>query len=357
MEANVVRQRFLLLLPAFILPPVPGPISGQEIRIQVLTLESREPIPTAFLTLMDGESRPLRHALTDGDGRASLPLPRSGLYRVRAEAFGRATSLSPWIHLQGDSLGTHRFHLSIEAIPIAGIRAESDPRCRINPRDGREIARVWEEVQKALSIQTWTNEAGRYRTRIVAWERELDPEGRAVSSDITREFYTTARNPILSLPVDSLLNYGFIQRGKNRTEYFGPDASILLSDPFLDSHCFQLAEAVDHPKMIGLRFQPTREEPPDVEGTFWVDRETAYLRSLDFKYVNAPTDLTEGVAGGRVDFERLPDGTWIVKRWWIRIPIRRATWIFGRKHLVGMHERGAVVSEITPASRVRGTQG
>lgn len=56
-----------------------------------------------------------------------------------------------------------------------------------------------------------------------------------------------------------------------------------------------------------------------------------------------------------MDFERLPDGTWIVGRWWIRMPIRRATWIFGRQHLVGIHEMGGVVSEITPASGVRDT--
>jgi hypothetical protein len=351
MEATNMRLGVRPVIAALVLPMVPSLLSGQEIRVQVVASESREPIPTAFLTLLDHGTDPIRHALSNEAGRVSFLLPGSGMYRVKAEVFGRATSVSPWFQLSEDTVVFHRFDLPVEAIPIAGIRAESDKRCRINPRDGREIARVWEEVEKALSIQTWTDEAGLFRTHILAWDRRLDPDGQAVSSDAIREFSTTARNPIQSLPVDSLLSHGFIRRGENRiTEYFGPDASVLLSNPFLNTHCFHLVDGGDRPDLIGLGFRPTREEPIDIEGTFWVHRETAQLRFLEFKYVNAPIRFTEGVAGGRVDFERLPDGAWIVRRWWIRMPLRAASWIFGRKRLVAIHETGQVVSKITPVS-------
>ena len=157
-----------------------------------------------------------------------------------------------------------------------------------------------------------------------------------------------------SLPVQDLMTGGFMRDTEDgRTEYFGPDASILLSNLFLNGHCFRLAEREGQTGVIGLAFEPVGEKITDVEGTLWLDRETAHLRFLEFKYVNAPTRLTKGVGGGRVDFERMPDGTWIVRRWRIQVPITGYSSIFGPYKLVGIHETGAVVTEIGLLSKIR----
>jgi hypothetical protein len=304
---------------------------------------------------MDEAGDPVRHALSNPRGRVLFSLPESGTYRLRAEMFGRGTAWSPPIRVEADSTSSYVFELAPEAIPLAGIRVEAAQQCRVRPRDGEEMARVWEEARKALSIQSWTEQAGFYRFQVLSWERDLDREGRKVEFETLQELSTTARNPIQSLPVEHLVGGGFIQnRDDGRIEYLGPDASILLSNLFLNSHCFRLREDVGQPGAIGLAFEPVGSEIPDVEGTLWLDRETAHLRFLEFEYVNAPESLTEGVARGRVDFERLPDGTWIVRRWWIQVPIRGYTWIFGRKKLIGIHETGGVVSEIIPLSGTGG---
>jgi hypothetical protein len=313
--------------------------------VRVLASESREPIPTAFVSLLDEDGDPIRRALTNPQGRALFSLQRSGTYLLKVEMFGRATVSSPPLRLSSDSAATYVFEMDVAAIPIAGIQVQSDKQCRIRPQEGEELARVWEEARKALSIQSWTDEAGAYRFEVLAWDRALDESGSEVESETYREFSTTARNPIQSLPVDSLMSGGFIQkRNKGEIEYFGPDASILLSNLFLNTHCFRLVESGDRPGDLGLAFEPTGEEIPDIQGTLWMDRKTGHLKILQFEYANASRDLTEGVAGGRVDFERLPDGAWIVRRWWIRMPIRNHTWIFGRKQLVGIHETGQVVT-------------
>lgn len=335
----------------------PAPCESQAVRVRVLAAESREPITTAFVSLTDEEGTPLRHALTNPAGESLFSIHADETYRLRAQMFGRETAWSPFIEARPDSTIIYVFELAVEPIPLAEVRVEPDQQCSIHPEDREELARVWEEVRKALSIQDWTDAAGLYRFTITAWDRRLDKRGEKVEAESLRELSTILKNPIQSLPVEDLMTGGFIRNlDDGRAEYFGPDASILLSNLFLNGHCFQLSESVDHPGSIGLAFEPADQEMPDIDGTIWVDRNTAHLQLLEFRYVNAPKELTEGIAGGRVEFERLPDGAWIVRTWWIRIPIRDYTWIFGRKHLVGIHERGQVVSEITrlPGGELQG---
>jgi hypothetical protein len=60
----------------------------------------------------------------------------------------------------------------------------------------------------------------------------------------------------------------------------------------------------------------------EIEGTLWIDPETTMLRWLQYRYRNLPLppDLVTGLVGGRVNFSALPNGTWIVSSWHIRMP-------------------------------------
>jgi hypothetical protein len=107
------------------------------------------------------------------------------------------------------------------------------------------------------------------------------------------------------------------------TVYYAPDAEVLLSDEFLDTHCFRLAEGSDRPDVVGLEFEPLerRGAVPDIGGTLWLDRETAELRWLDYTYYNLDLPVRSAGARGMVEFQRMPAGTWIVPAWWIEMPI------------------------------------
>ena len=69
---------------------VPASLCGQEVQVRVLASETLEPIPTAFVSLLDEDGDPVRRALTNPQGRALFSLPRSGSYMLTAEMFGRA---------------------------------------------------------------------------------------------------------------------------------------------------------------------------------------------------------------------------------------------------------------------------
>jgi hypothetical protein len=163
--------------------------------------------------------------------------------------------------------------------------------------------------------------------------------------------------PFAAIDPARLAERGFIEDiGGGSAQYYAPDATVLLSDPFLDTHCFRLENrAADGVDLVGLAFEPIAGRgQSDIVGVLWLERESARLRSLEYRYVNHPLRLPETDAGGEVAFAELPNGTWIVKEWRIRMPevaeerdgqqrFRRYV-IRGYKHTGGTVQRASTAS-------------
>jgi hypothetical protein len=185
------------------------------------------------------------------------------------------------------------------------------------------VATLWEEARKALRNQEWTDRMGLVRFRLVEYERELDPMTGVATTESRRSFRWTGQNPIRSRPAGELHDEGSVRSdGRGGFEYYAPDAAALLSDTFVEAHCFGLTASPDAPGLIGLSFEPLpqRRGSRDIEGTVWLSREDARLQTIEFTYTWAPWSEAMGVAGGRVEFEELPEGAWVIRRWWIRMP-------------------------------------
>ncbi|HUF67637.1 MAG TPA: carboxypeptidase-like regulatory domain-containing protein [Longimicrobiales bacterium] len=72
---------------------------------------------------------------------------------------------------------------------------------------------------------------------------------------------------------------------------------------------------------MGLAFEPIEGRTlPEIRGVLWMEAATAMLTRLEFRYVSLPWGEAAGDAGGKVAFERLPAGAWIVRDWHIRMP-------------------------------------
>jgi hypothetical protein len=77
------------------------------------------------------------------------------------------------------------------------------------------------------------------------------------------------------------------------------------------------------PDAVGLGFEPVKgRKVPEIKGTLWVDRASAELRTLTYEYVNVPSAVRAEGLGGRLEFQRLPGGSWIIRDWYIRMPDR-----------------------------------
>jgi hypothetical protein len=182
------------------------------------------------------------------------------------------------------------------------------------------------------------------------YERDLDPTTRLVvrEEESRRDGYM--RVPFESLPTTELLESGFLQRDGAELVYYAPDANVLLSDEFLDTHCFRLSARDEVNSVIGLGFEPlgTRGRVVDIAGTLWMDDGTAELRWLEYSYTNMDSDFGSTQASGRVEFQRMPSGTWIVPEWWIQMPIigTRTVDRVSRGTLLTLRQTGGRVVEV-----------
>jgi hypothetical protein len=127
--------------------------------------------------------------------------------------------------------------------------------------------------------------------------------------------------PFVTVPPERLAEKGYVEARADTVLFHGPDAEVLLSDAFLDAHCFQArAGGRGNPGQVGLAFAPAGERAiAGLRGVLWLDAATAELRTLEYEYVWRELPRASE-AGGRVEFRRLPTGAWIVSRWRIRMP-------------------------------------
>ena len=304
----------------------PPPSQAQIVRGRVLNADGGG-IGGAMVTLVDHQSNDGARTLTTETGHFQLIAPTPGRYRLRADRIGYAATLSEHFDVPQRETVQVDIFAPVEAISLAGIDATGDPRCRIRPAEGLAVARVWEEARKALAAAEWTQERGYYYYEMMDIERTLDREGRKVLSEersLNRSFLLA---PYVSRPADSLVAEGFASITPDESVYWAPDAGVLLSDPFLDTHCFRLRTNVHHaPGLIGLAFEPVSwRAVPDIGGTLWLDPATARLKRLDFTYrhLDLPDPILTSGIGGTVEFEAMPNGTWIVRSWRIRMPLER----------------------------------
>jgi len=333
-----LRSAVLAIVALLSLSSQPG--GAQVVLGQLFDGESGTPVEGALVLLLTEEGDEAGGYLTNAAGRFLIQAPKPGTYTLRAERIGFETTLSEAIRLdRGERYGI-RLTTSPIAIQLDELRVEGEQRCVVRPGEGMELAHVWEEARKALTVQEWTERERAYRFQISRYERELDPTSLAVRSESRQLLSGISESPIRSRPAEELLSEGFIRVTAGREyQYFGPDAAVLLSDLFLDTHCFRLARNPNRAGQIGLSFEPVRRGGiPDISGTLWLDEETAGLRVLEYGYTWSPWEEVQGVARGRVEFENLPNGAWIVRRWWIRMPVVTQT---------------LPVSSLAPRSRVR----
>jgi hypothetical protein len=215
-----------------------------------------------------------------------------------------------------------RIVFAADPVNLAAINVRDRSTCRVNADTGLIVTRVWEEARKAmLTTQLSTGEAPLF-AEWIEYDRTLDSTGRVVRDQHVR----TSRNPTThafrSRPAEVLDSIGYVVADTSGITYYAPDAAVLLSDPFAAGHCFQLEASDDDPSVVGIAFRPARDrrDVREIEGTLWLDKASAELRRLDFRYTNLPEVTRSAGAGGVVEFLRLADGNWIVSRWSARMP-------------------------------------
>jgi hypothetical protein len=334
----VKHIKFLSLL--FLVLPVA--LHAQVARGTVIERGSGAPIHGAFVRLLDAQGRQLAGVLTGLQGEFVFRAP-PGKYSLRADRIGHQTANSAPFDLIVGETSTFKLALEVAALRLPEISVRGDQRCVGRPEGSKQTAEVWAEARKALEVAAWVEAGGAtFRTR--SFERNLDLELQDVTQIQQRFGVSAGKRAYRSAPADSLALRGYVQDRDSTTFLYGPDAELLLSNTFLAQHCFRLERRNDRPGLIGLSFQPiSGRRLPDIQGTLWLDEKSAELRFIEYGYTNRDHYLDRRYAGGRTDFERLPNGAWIVRRWYIRGPRLARIADTGEIRVIGTHEEGGEV--------------
>ncbi|MGQ0765437.1 MAG: TonB-dependent receptor plug domain-containing protein [Gemmatimonadota bacterium] len=290
--------------------PLPYLASAQNVRVRIVDRDTREALAGALVTALGTGGETLARTVSDELGRGLLVLRPSAVVRLRAERVGFAAGLSDTFTVTA-SLPTTEIALSTRSLVLPTIDVKSGSRC--GPAgQSPGAATLWDEVRKALASAEY---AARHRPTLSGgrYVRTLDR-----SLTVIAETSAVSQGPgFISAPSADLSRLGFVRRIDDTPVFYAPDVALLLSREFVQDHCFGI---VERDPLVGLTFEPVPGRPvPDVAGVLWVERQTSQLRWLEYRYTGA-TSSTDSLVGGRLDFELLPTGEWIIAQWHIRLP-------------------------------------
>lgn len=318
-----MQTRFVLPLLVCAALAFARPGAAQTVSGTVVDEAGGAPVRGALVSLLDAAGARVGSTLTDAQGAFALRAPAPGEFRVRAERVGMSSaSAGPLALAAGEvrvlRLATRSTAVMLEAIQVQG----TDRGCVVSPGAGASTAALWEEARKALDAAEFTRAQKASVFAIRRYRRVLDPERLTVRQ--AAEDSTTGRyaSPFAALPAENLASGGYVRTQGDETLFYPPDAAVLLSETFLDQHCFRVRRGRgENAGQVGLEFEPIRGRTlPDVRGVLWLDADAAELRTLDYAFTGVRLGDADTPWGGRVHFARLPSGGWIVRRWSLRMP-------------------------------------
>lgn len=311
-----VLAAVLLAAPAAAQQPLPTLVRGR------VTMPDGTTRASGVIVEATGGSAPAR-ALSNQRGEFTIVVAGAGTYALRALRVGFKPTPGPTVTVAEHEAVEVEIRLSGEAVSLRAVTVRGDDACRMAPDSGALVARAWEEARKAILASGLSATDAPLTAQWIEYSRTLDPTGRIVRAQRVRTTTSPTTHAFRSAPAESLATRGYVTLDSGTTTFHAPDGDALLSNTFAATHCFQIAPvAKGADTLVGVIFRPAqdRRDARDIEGTFWLDRRTAELRWLDYRYTNLPPSTDRAEPGGRVEFLRLGTGGWLIGRWNIRMP-------------------------------------
>jgi hypothetical protein len=320
-----MRRALSALIPLLLACGTTAPLGAQAVRGRVVEQGSELPVRGAFITLLDDEGKRQGATLADSLGNFFIRAPGAGRYTLRTHRIGHQTTTTPILELgKGETL-SYRIEAPIAPIVLEEVSAAARSRCDLPRELGAETQLLWDEARKAISIVAWLGRGRGVPYQGFAYERTRRVLSREIEEQRAWLYSGYGRSPFSSEAAGDLAKHGYVRvLDVDHYQYYGLDATELLSDSFLETHCFRVRDAgPGEESMIGLGFEPIPSHTlPDITGALWLNRATFELRFLDFTFTRHPYafPVPSGPFGGRVEFRRLDNGAWIVERWSLRMP-------------------------------------
>lgn len=181
---------------------LPGSLSAQIVRGQVVDSITGAPIDGSVVLLIDGTGAEITRTITDSEGLFLLRAPSAGRFRLRAEGEGYRASLFPPFDLAADQMLAYK--LLVPALEAASAPPELETEeeiitrvCADGPIPGQPVivglvrnAATQESVPDANVILSWSALPGMLRERLTGFG---DAQGVAVTG--STGFYAVCGAP------------------------------------------------------------------------------------------------------------------------------------------------------------------
>jgi hypothetical protein len=311
-------------------------LAAQEVLIEVVEASNGNPIVGANVSLVDDHGMSLFGNFSDQAGHSALRAPGSGRYVVRADKVGYESWSSVILYVTGAPI-----HVRIGMAPLRNpstVVARTETACQLLTPPGTPAGDLWVEIRKALAASALTDAQGLVPLDVDLYERALD-RNLGVLSERTEQRSRIARRPATGISWDQI-DSARRGAGAGGEVYRAPEAATLVSEQFVKTHCYAAIRGYGpEVGLNGLEFKPAKVGSlPELTGILWLDPKTNALRTLNFDYVNLPIPLRVARTTGRVEYQQLPSGQWIVPRWYIRMP--RVAQMTSSDSLLGYQEVG-----------------
>ncbi|CAN5370213.1 hypothetical protein BH09GEM1_BH09GEM1_30120 [soil metagenome] len=297
-------------------------IAGAQSVQGIVVARGESPVAGVVVLLLDTNSTIAARALSNAGGVFRLVAPRAGSYHLRTLRIGFTPATSAPFALVTGASREQRIELTELSYSLDTTRVAARSVCRrTSPESLAVVFALWEQVRTALHAAELTASGGSINATTLRYARLLSRDMSRVMAQ-ANEFQTdSVRAPWQSMAPDTLHERGYVRTGADDSvTYAAPGLDALVSDTFLDDHCFSLAAGTDDEFRIVFEPARNRNRLPEISGTVSVNRATTELRRIEYKYVNLPpVQMTQ--AGGDVAFVRLREGGWVIPYWNVRMPV------------------------------------
>ena len=333
-------------------------VSAQRLVVDVRDSVLQSGVRGALVSAVDQVSGARVFGVTNDEGRVALALTGSGAWATAVRRIGIVPARAPAVRVDVSQTAFVTVSTTSAQFRLPAVHVTANaPACAVEPVGNSRVAVLWEQMTLALRAATAVagTRPGDEALHVRIFERDLSRNRVRRGERSVREGPGTGR-PFFAAHPDSLVARGYVQRDPTGgLQYFAPDETVLLSDGFLRTHCFEAPASATDSSLAELRFTPIRKRSlADVAGTAFIDVVTGELRRIDFQYVNTDR-LFEGRrpdAGGDVAFRLLTDGRWIVTKWTIRMPTYLRVPGRVERSLLGYREVGGTIQVLSPTTEL-----
>jgi len=325
----------------------PLSLRAQVISGRIFDAKTHAAVPNGLVQLIDAEGRAIQSTSTSATGRFVITAPAPSRYRLRIAAIGYVPPALRAIVVGADGMVLDSLVVTRVVFRLPDlISLNQQQRCGARHILADDtFGSLVNAAYTTLGVAAETIHSAGAAYEAVLVNSIAIPDGQ--SADTIRQRLT--RWPLESVGADTLRAVGFGRvsgPGNSRLAvFYGPDASVLFSEWFLDQHCFTLQKVSAKSDTIHIKFAPlTKGAKIDVSGELTFDAHRFDLLSLSFQAENLPRYVDRKAAGGEIRFKALPSGLTIPGSWTIWGPVQ-GTAACGYR-VVGLSERRGAVMRV-----------